>query len=96
MSYVPPPGFDTPPVPRTAAIERSAPVFSPTLEPVRLAAAAQSLIAAVIGLLTVFDVWHPSQDQVTAMMLVYTALLPVIGAIVRSKVTPVAKLNGRQ
>lgn len=68
-------------------------MFSPTMEPVRLAAAVQSLIAAVIGLLTVFDVWHPSQDQVTAMMLVYTALLPVIGAVVRSRVTPVAKLN---
>jgi hypothetical protein len=79
-----------PVIPVTPAGTRT---FSPTMYPVRVAAAAQSLVAALISLLAVFNVWSPTDTQVAALMTVYAALLPLIGSIVGSKVTPVAKLN---
>ena len=78
---------ETPPGTRT---------FSPTMYPVRVAAAAQSLVAATISLLAVFNVWSPTDAQIAALMTVYAALLPLIGSIVGSKVTPVAKLEATE
>lgn len=57
-------------------------------EPVAIAGAVQALITAVIALLVAFNAWHPTDDQIAAVMGIYAALIVVITTIVRSKVTP--------
>lgn len=86
--------FAPPPVvPATPAGTKT---FSPTMYPVRVAFAVQSLIVAVLGALSALNVWSLTEDQTTAVLAVYAALLPLIGSIVGSKVTPVAKLEQGQ
>jgi hypothetical protein len=58
-------------------------------EPVRGATAIQSLLTAVIGLALVFGWVNWSEEQIGAIVLVYTALVVVLGEFTRSKVTPV-------
>lgn len=76
-----PPPAETPPAP-------SGPLhaLSPTDEPVRLAAAVQALLSAALGLLAAFDVWDPTQEQIAAIFLVYSALVPVIAVLVNRSV----------
>ncbi len=59
-------------------------------EPVAVGAAIQALIAALISLALLFGWVDWSTDQVGGILLVYSALVGVIGAVTRSKVTPVA------
>lgn len=60
-----------------------------TKEPVAWTAAVQALLAAVLFALGAFDVWHPTEDQTTAIYGLYVAVLGVAGFLVRRKVTPV-------
>jgi hypothetical protein len=89
--FAPPPDPPAPVViPPTPAGTKT---FSPSQYPVRVAYAAQSLVSAIISLLIVLDVVSLTEAQVAALMTVYAATLPLIGAIVGSKVTPTAKLE---
>lgn len=88
--FAPPPPPAPVVIPETPAGTRT---FSPTMYPVRVAASAQSLVAAVISLVAVFTSWDPTAEQVAAFGAVYAALLPLIGSLVGSRVTPVAKLE---
>lgn len=92
--FAPPPPPPAPVViPETPAGTKT---FSPTMYPVRVAFAVQSLIFAVLGALSALHVWSLTEDQTTAVLAVYAALLPLIGSTVGSKVTPVAKLEAQQ
>lgn len=63
-------------------------------EPVAAAAVLQTALGAVLGLLAAFNVWNPSQDQLTAVFAVYVALVPVLALVVRRRVTPTAASTG--
>lgn len=63
-------------------------------EPVGFAYAIQALIAAGFGVLTAFDVWHPSEDQLSALMVLYIAFMAVLVMFVRGKVTPIETSGG--
>lgn len=76
----PPP--EAPPAPSSGPLS----ALSPTNEPVRLAAAVQALLSAVLGLCAAFDVWDPTQEQISAIFLVYAALIPVIAVFVNKSV----------
>jgi uncharacterized membrane protein len=58
-------------------------------EPVAVAAAVQAALVSVIGLLAAFGVWSPTEEQVGALLTVYVALVAVVAAIVRARVSPV-------
>jgi uncharacterized protein (DUF697 family) len=60
-------------------------------EPVAIGAAIIALATAVLGLLSVFGV-DITQEQTGAILLVITAVIGFVGALVRSKVTPTNKL----
>lgn len=51
-----------------------------------------ALILAAVSITTAFDVWHPTQEQITAMTggaaVIIAILFPAIGYIVRRRVTP--------
>lgn len=61
-------------------------------EPVLLSTGLYTLLAAVVGVLTAFSVWHPSDAQVAAIATIFAAVTPFLGFFVRSKVVPVAKV----
>lgn len=63
-----------------------------TREPVAIAGSIQGLISAVIALALLFDWVDWSTEQVGGILAVYTALVAVIAAVTRSKVTPTATL----
>lgn len=58
-------------------------------EPVAFGAAIQGVIAAALALLAAFGVWAPTDEQVAAIMGVWVAVIGVIAAWQRSKVSPV-------
>lgn len=62
-------------------------------QPVATAATVQAAIAALIALLTAFELWSPTQEQITAVMAFYVALTALLGVLVRNRVTPVIKLQ---
>ena len=62
-------------------------------QPVATAATVQAALAALIALLTAFDLWSPTQEQITAVMAFYVALTALLGVLVRNRVTPVVKLK---
>jgi len=62
-------------------------------EPVALSAAIQAVIVAVIGVLTTFGIWEPTQEQIGTILALYVAVVAVMAGIVRARVTPVAKLQ---
>lgn len=59
-------------------------------EPVAFGAAIQGVIAAALALLAAFGVWAPTDEQIAAIMGVWVAVIGVIAAWQRSKVSPVA------
>lgn len=62
-----------------------------TKQPVLTIASVQAVIAAIISALVLFNVWHPTDDQVAAVLGLYAVLAPIVfGLLARSKVTPVA------
>ena len=63
-----------------------------TREPVAIAGAIQGQISAVIALALLFGWVDWSTEQVGGILAVYTALVAVIAAVTRSKVTPTATL----
>jgi hypothetical protein len=67
--------------------------FSPRAEPVAWATAVQSLILAGLLAAKAFGL-EVTDDQQTAILAVWTALTPIIGLFVRSKVTPTAMIPG--
>jgi hypothetical protein len=58
-------------------------------EPVAFGAAIQGVIAAILALTAAFGVWTPTDDQIAAIMGVWVAVIGVIAAWQRSKVSPV-------
>lgn len=67
--------------------------MKPSTEPVMYTAYALTLIGAIIGLLHTFNVWSPTPDQVTAITVAFTALVPFLGLLLRSRVSPVTSSN---
>ncbi len=63
--------------------------MNPTTEPVRVATAIQTVIIAVFVLAKVFNWWSWSDNQETAVLAAYGALVVLLGSITRGKVTPV-------
>lgn len=61
-------------------------------EPVAVGEALRLLLLAILGVLAVFDVWVPTQDQVVALVVLYGAVSALVSALTRRKVTPTAKL----
>lgn len=61
-------------------------------EPVALADGSKSLVLAVIALLVAFGVWVPTEAQTAAVLGVLAGLNVAIGALVRSRVTPTARV----
>jgi hypothetical protein len=54
-------------------------------EPVALAGAIQGLLTAVGSVLVVFDVWDPTEDQLAALGVLFTAAVGVLTVMARSK-----------
>jgi hypothetical protein len=63
--------------------------MSTTTEPVAWAAAVQAVLSAVLLVLAAFNIWHPTEDQTTAIFGLYVAVIGASGYFVRRKVTPV-------
>lgn len=61
-------------------------------EPVMSVAFFAALLAATANVLREFGVYDLSDEQITAVLSVLTALAPVVGFFVRQEVTPVVKL----
>lgn len=62
-------------------------------EPVAIGAAIQGLIAAVLAILTAFEVWTPTEAQTAAIFGLWVALTAVIAIVVRAKVTPTSAID---
>ena len=60
-----------------------------TTEPVRLAGAIQGALSALIALALVFGWIDWTNDQIAAVLAVYTALVAILTERTRGKVTPV-------
>lgn len=68
-----------------------------TAEPVMTAewwkASIVSLLLAVVAVLSALDVWHPSDEQITAVTaaaaVVVAVVFPLVAFMVRRRVTPV-------
>lgn len=68
-----------------------------TAEPVMTAewwkASIVSLLLAIVAVLSALDVWHPSDDQITAISaataVVIAVVFPLVAFFVRKRVTPV-------
>ena len=58
-------------------------------EPVAIGAAINGTASAVIALLATFGLWHPTPDQIGAVLGLLTALEALVAVVVRSKVSPV-------
>ncbi len=63
--------------------------LNPTAEPVRVATAIQTVIIAVFVLAKVFGWWTWTDDQETAVLAAYGALVVALGAFTRGRVSPV-------
>lgn len=61
-----------------------------TNEPVAWTAGVQAAITAVLFALSAFNVWHPTEDQVTAIFGLFTAAIGLSAVVVRRRVTPTA------
>lgn len=59
-----------------------------TQEPVAWTAGVQALISAVLFALAAFNVWHPTEDQVTAIFGLFAAVIGLSAVFVRRRVTP--------
>lgn len=59
-------------------------------EPVALGGALLGFIAALIAVLQGFAITHWSTTQVSLILALFSALVAVVTAVARSKVTPVA------
>ena len=85
MSDQPPAGM-TPPAESTA---------EPVMTAAWWTASITTLILAVIAVLGALDVWHPTDDQITAITAAATAVVavvvPLVAFFVRKRVTPVPK-----
>lgn len=66
-------------------------MLTPTTEPVAISGAVQALISALIALALLFGWVSWTPEQVGGILAVYTALVAVLTAVTRSKVTPVAR-----
>ena len=61
-------------------------------EPVMTAEYVKSVLLAVLAVFIAFGVWHPTDDQTTAMLGVVAVVMPALQFfLVRGKVTPLAK-----
>lgn len=61
----------------------------PSREPVALAGAIQVLVVAVLALGSLFGWWSLTDAQTAGVLAVYAAVVGVLTAITRGKVTPV-------
>lgn len=62
-----------------------------TDEPVSLNAAFQVFLAAVFGFFTAFDIWHPTDAQLTACVALFVATNAIGGLIARHFAVPKQK-----
>lgn len=59
-------------------------------EPVAVFGAIQIALLAIIGVLTAFNVWSPTDAQTTALVAAYVAVTGVAVLFIRGKVSPTA------
>ncbi len=59
-----------------------------TREPVAVAAAAPTLLAAVLAVLSAFGVWSPTDEQLASLWGLWAVLTPILAAWARNRVIP--------
>lgn len=57
-------------------------------EPVAVFGAIQVALLALVGVLTAFGVWSPTDDQIAALTALYVAATGVAVMFIRGRVTP--------
>jgi flagellar biosynthesis regulator FlbT len=57
-------------------------------EPVAVFGAVQIILLAAVTVLREFDVWDPTDDQVTALTALYVAVTALAVMFIRGRVTP--------
>ena len=58
-------------------------------EPVAMFGMIQGVLLALVVVLTAFDLWSPTDDQIAALSALYVAVTAVATAILRGRVSPV-------
>ena len=59
-------------------------------EPVAFFGLLQAALTAVVTLLVAFNAWHPTDDQIAAVLGVYTAATVIATFLIRGGVSPTA------
>ena len=59
-------------------------------EPVAVFGALQVALLALVGVLNEFDVWSPTEGQVTALVALYGAVTALVTMFLRGRVSPVS------
>jgi hypothetical protein len=57
-------------------------------EPVAVFGATQVVLLALLGVLTAFGVWSPTDDQIAALTALYVAVTGLAVMVIRGRVTP--------